>query len=325
MLTYLIRRVLYAIPILFVVNLITFLLFFVVNTPDDIAHMQLGQKYVTPESIMQWKQSHGYDAPLFWNSESRGLAKFSDTLYFQKSIKLFGFDFGRSLQGRDISSDISERMWPSLAIAIPTLIIGLFVNITFAMLLAFFRGTYLDNWGVGFCIVLMSISSMFFIIGGQFFLAKVLKLVPISGFYPSWEGMKFLILPVAIGVVTGVGASTRWYRIIFLEEMHKDYVRTARAKGLSETKVLFKHILRNAMIPIVTNVVVIIPLLFMGSLILEAFFAIPGLGSYTIDAIQGQDFEIVRSMVFLGTFLYIIGLICTDIAYVIVDPRVRLG
>ena len=133
-----------------------------------------------------------------------------------------------------------------------------------------------------------------------------------------------MILPVIVGVAGGIGTGMRWYRTIFLEELGKDYVRTARAKGLSERSVLFKHALKNAMIPILTGVVVILPLLFMGSLITESFFGIPGLGSYTIDAINSQDFAIVRAMVFLGSVLYIIGLLLTDISYTIVDPRIRL-
>jgi len=131
-------------------------------------------------------------------------------------------------------------------------------------------------------------------------------------------------LPVLIGVIGSVGSSTRWYRTIFLEEMNKEYVRTARAKGLSEHIVLFKHVLRNAMIPILTGAVVVVPLLFLGSLLVESFFGIPGLGSYTIDAINSQDFAIVRAMVFLGSMLYIMGLILTDISYTLVDPRIRL-
>ena len=141
---------------------------------------------------------------------------------------------------------------------------------------------------------------------------------------PGPELYKFLIMPIMAGVISGIGSGTRWYRILFLEEIHKDYVKTARAKGLSERAVLFKHVLRNALIPILTGVVVLIPLLFMGSLIIESFFGIPGLGSYTIDAIRAQDFAIVRSMVFLGSVLYILGLILTDISYTWVDPRVRL-
>jgi peptide/nickel transport system permease protein len=171
----------------------------------------------------------------------------------------------------------------------------------------------------------MSVSGLFYIIGGQFLIGKMLHLVPISGYDTGLNSIKFIVLPVLIGLVGGIGASTRWYRTIFLEEMGKDYVRTAKAKGLSETVVLYKHVLMNGLIPILTGVVVILPSLFMGSLIVESFFAIPGLGSYTIDAISRQDFAIVRSMVFLGSVLYIIGLILTDISYTLVDPRVRLN
>ena len=325
MLAYIVRRLLYAIPILIGVNLLTFYLFFVVNSPDDMARMHLGMKRVTPEAIEKWKASHGYDKPLLLNSGAQALDKVTDTIFFEKSLKLFVFDFGYSDDGRDISFVIGQRMMPSLAIAIPSLLIGLMINITFALLMAFFRGTYIDLSGVILCVVLMSISAMFYIIGGQYLLAKLFRLVPISGFDSGLDALKFIILPVVIGVVSGIGAGSRWYRTFFLEEAGKDYVRTARAKGLSESLVLFRHILRNALIPIVTGVVALLPLLFMGSLLLESFFAIPGLGSYTIDAINNQDFAIVRVMVFLGSVLYIIGLILVDITYTVVDPRVRLS
>ena len=324
MLSYIIRRTLYAIPILIGVNLVTFMLFFVVNTPDDMAKMHLGMKRVTPEAIEQWKVERGYDRPLVINSEEKGTAKFTETIFFQNTVKLFAFDFGQSDEGRDISFDISERMWPSLMLALPALIIGLLVNISFALLVAFFRASYIDVWGVILCVVLMSVSGMFYIIGGQFLLGKMLHLVPISGFDLN-NAFKFLVIPVIIGVISGIGSGTRWYRTIFLEEMERDYVRTARAKGIPETLVLFKHVLKNGMIPILTGVVVVLPLLFMGSLITESFFGIPGLGSYTIDAIHAQDFAIVRAMVFLGSVLYIIGLILTDISYTLVDPRIRLS
>lgn len=324
MFAYILRRILYAIPVLIGVNLITFILFFMVNTPDDMARMHLGQKHVTQAAIERWKQQHGYDKPLFINSQESGIQKFTQSLFFQKSLKLFVFDFGRSDSGRDISHDILQRMGPSLAIAIPILFLGLLANITFAMLMAFFRGTYLDLWGVVICITMMSISGLFYIIGGQFLIAKVLKLVPVSGYGDGLAAIKFVILPVLVGLIGGIGAGTRWYRTIFLEEINKDYVRTGRAKGLSEMRVLFKHVLKNAMIPILTGIVVVIPVLFMGSLVLESFFGIPGLGSYTIDAIQQQDFSIVRAMVFLGTILYIVGLILTDITYTLVDPRIKL-
>jgi peptide/nickel transport system permease protein len=147
----------------------------------------------------------------------------------------------------------------------------------------------------------------------------------ISGYDEGFVALKFVILPVVVGVLSGVGNGTRWYRTIFIEEINKDYVRTARSKGLSEAVVMYGHVLRNALIPILTGVVVVLPTLFLGSLITEAFFGIPGLGSYTIEAIQAQDFAIVRSMVFLGSVLYIVGLIMTDISYTIADPRVRLS
>lgn len=325
MFAYIIRRILYAIPILIGVNLITFMLFFMVNSPDDMARMHLGQKYVTQAAIDRWKQQQGYDKPLFYNAEKQGIRKFTDTLFYTKSLELFVFNFGQSDQGRDISYDISQRMWPSLAIAIPVLFVGLGINITFALLIALFRGTYFDLFGVIICVIMMSISSLFYIIVGQFLFGKILQLVPISGYQGGFEAFKFLLLPIVIGVITGIGSGTRWYRTIFLEELHKDYVRTARSKGLSEIMVLFKHVLKNGLIPILTGVVVIIPMLFMGSLVLESFFGIPGLGSYTIDAIQHQDFDIVRVMVYLGTLFYIVGLILTDISYVIVDPRVKLS
>ena len=325
MLAYIVRRLLYAIPILIGVNLLTFALFFVVNTPDDMARMHLGAKRVTAEAIVKWKQEHGYDKPLLYAAHEQGATRFTNTIFFEKSVKLFAFQFGASDDGRDINHDISQRMWPSLVIAVPTLIIGLLVNITFAMLIAFFRGTYLDLSGVVLCVVLMSISGLFYIIGGQFLIGKVLHLVPISGYDGGVEAFKFVLLPVIVGVIGGIGSGSRWYRTLFLEEIGKDYVRTARAKGQAETRVLFGHVLRNAMIPILTGVVVVLPVLFMGSLIMESFFGIPGLGSYTIDAISHQDFAVVRAMVFLGSVLYIIGLILTDISYTFVDPRVRLS
>jgi peptide/nickel transport system permease protein len=324
MIAYLIRRILYAIPILIGVNLLTFALFFVVNTPDDMARMQLGMKRVTPEAIDKWKQQRGYDKPLILNAQATGVGKLTDTIFFQKSASMFVFDFGYSDDGRSISREILTRMIPSLVIALPTFMVGLLFYISFALLMTLFRGTVLDMAGVTLCVILMSISSLFYIIGGQFIVSKLWHWVPISGYAGGADSLRFILLPVLIGVVAGIGSSSRWYRTIFLEEVGRDYVRTARAKGLSELRVLFKHVLKNAMIPILTGVVAVIPLLFMGSLLTESFFGIPGLGSYTIDAIQAQDFGVVRAMVFLGSALYIVGLILTDISYTVVDPRVRL-
>ncbi len=324
MFSYFLRRIFYAIPVLLGVNILTFSLFFVLNSPDDMARAQLGNKYVTSSMITQWKTSHDYNLPLYYNETQTGWAKLTDTLLVKKSLAQFTFHFGKSDQGRNINTDISQRMWPSLAIAVPTLVLEIIVNIAFALMLVFFRNTSFELSAVLFCVALMSISGLFYIIGGQYLFAKILKLFPISGYEPGFNALPFLILPIVVGVISSIGASTRWYRSIFMEEISKDYVRTARAKGLSEVSVLFRHVLKNGMLPILTSVIVIIPTLFMGSLLLESFFGVPGLGSYMIDAIRAQDFAIVRTMVFLGTVFYVVGLLLTDLTYLWVDPRVRL-
>ena len=326
MITYIVRRTLYAIPILIGVNLIVFFLFFIVNSPDQMARRILGEKNITQEDVNNWKKQNGYHLPLWFNAEASGTASFTETIFFQKSVKLFFFDFGTSdANNIDITSQISQRMWASLAIALPTFLVGVLVNITVSMIVAYYRATYVDFWGTIIAVILMSVSTLFYIIGGQWVFGKIFRLFPISGYDSGVDMLKFVVLPVVIGIISGVGTGIRFYRTIFLEEVNRDYVRTARAKGLSEVVILFKHALKNAMIPILTNVVLVIPLLFMGSLVMEAFFAIPGLGSFTIEAIHAQDFAIVRSMVYLSSVLYIIGLLLTDISYTLVDPRVRLG
>lgn len=325
MLAYILRRLLYAVPILVGVNLITFALFFVVNTPDDMARMQLGVKRVTPEAIAKWKAERGYDKPLLWNETATGSGKFTETVFFAKSVRMFVFDFGRADDGRDIAAEIRQRMAPSMAVALPVFLLGLWVTISFALMLVFFRATYLDLAGTVLCVAMMSISGLFYIIGGQWLISKVWHLAPISGYGEGLDTSRFLALPVIVSVIGGIGSGTRWYRTLFLEEAGRDYVRTARAKGLKETAVLFGHVLKNALIPILTGVVVLIPSLFMGSLLVESFFGIPGLGSYTIEAINAQDFAVVRAMVFIGAGLYILGLLLTDLSYTLVDPRVRLS
>ena len=185
----------YAIPILIGVNLITFTLFFVVNTPDDMARMQLGIKRVTPEAISKWKQERGYDKPLVYNGVEEGLRKFTHTIFFEKSAAMFIFDFGRSDDGRDIAHEIKTRMLPSFAIALPVFLLGLISYITFALVMVFFRATYIDFWGVVLCVALMSISSLFLIISGQFLISKLWHLVPISGFSSGLDMGKFLVLP----------------------------------------------------------------------------------------------------------------------------------
>jgi peptide/nickel transport system permease protein len=323
MTAYIIRRLLYGVLILIGVNLFTFLLFFAVNTPDDMARLSIGGQRITQDAIEKWKAERGYDKPLFFNADAPGTQRLTDTIFYQRSVPLLRLDFGSSDASRDIGREISTRMWPSLALAVPTFVLGLWASIAFSLLLVFFRATWLDFWGVVVCVVLLSISGLFYIIAGQWMFSKLLRLVPYSGFSGGWDAVKFLALPVVVAVVSRLGPEARFYRTLFLEEIGKDYVRTARAKGLTETAVLFRHVLRNAMLPILTGTVATLPLLFMGSLIAESFFGIPGLGSYTIDAINAQDFSIVRAMVFLGSALYIVGLILADISYTLADPRVR--
>jgi peptide/nickel transport system permease protein len=323
MITYIVRRLIYGAFILLGVNLLTFVLFFAVNTPDDMARLAIGGQRVSQEAVERWKVQRGYDKPLFYDASASGAERFTNTIFYDRSLPLLRFDFGFSDEGRDIGQEIRTRMWPSLALAIPTFFLGLFVSVSFSLLLVYFKGTRLDFAGVVTCVVLLSISSLFYIIAGQWLFAKMLKWVPYSGYVEGWGSVRFLALPVLVGIISGLGSEARFYRSLFLEESGKDYVRTARAKGLPERVVLFRHVLRNAMLPILTGTVSSIPLHFMGSLIAESFFGIPGLGSYTIDAINAQDFSIVRAMVFLGSALYIVGLILADISYTLADPRIR--
>ncbi|OWT60573.1 ABC transporter permease [Candidimonas nitroreducens] len=323
MLSYILRRLAYGVLVLIGVNLLTFALFFTVNTPDDMARLAIGGQRVSQVAIDKWKAEHDYDKPLFFNAQASGAARWTDTIFYTRSVPLLRLDFGLSDEGKDIGHQIRERMGPSLELALPTFVLGLYVCIGFALLLVYFRATPLDFSGVVICVVLLSISSLFYIIAGQWLFAKVLRWVPYSGFLDGGEGLRFLVLPVLVGIGSRLGGESRFYRSLFLEELGKDYVRTARAKGLAERAVLLRHVLRNAMLPILTGTVSAIPLLFMGSLISESFFGIPGLGSYTIDAINAQDFSIVRAMVFLGSLLYIVGLILADISYTLADPRVR--
>ncbi|MBC2770519.1 ABC transporter permease [Pusillimonas minor] len=323
MTAYIIRRLFYGVAVLIGVNLLTFVLFFAVNTPDDMARLAIGGQRVSADAVEKWKADRGYDKPLFYNTAASGMGTVTNTIFYERSVPLLRFDFGFSDAGRDIGYEIRQRMGPSLALALPSFFLGLIASVAFALLLVFFRATRLDFVGVVLCVVMLSISGLFYIIAGQWLFAKVLRWVPYSGYLDGIDSLRFLVLPVLVAVISGLGSEARFYRTLFLEEIGKDYVRTARAKGLSERIVLFRHVLRNASLPILTGTVSAIPLLFMGSLIAESFFGIPGLGSYTIDAINAQDFSIVRAMVFLGSALYIAGLLLADISYTLVDPRVR--
>ena len=325
MVNYIIRRFGYGLLVLIGVNLLTFILFFAINTPDDMARINIGGKRVSADAIAKWKTERGYDKPLLFNAHAQGVEKLSKTLFVERSLPLFALQFGASDTGRDIGYELRQRALPSLALALPTFLLGVFVVVVASLIMVFFRNTYVELWSVAFAVFLLSVSGLFYIIAGQFLFSTVLKLVPASGFATGLNMVVFLLLPVVIGIVSRMGGEALFYRTMFLEEIGKDYVRTARSKGLSESVVLFRHVLGNALLPILTSTVAVLPLLFMGALIMESFFGIPGLGSFTIDAINGQDFAVVRAMVFLGSALYILGLVLTDISYTLADPRVRLA
>ena len=319
MLAYTLRRLGYGVVVVLGVLLLLFVLFFFVADPDDMARRSLGDR-VPQDVIEQWKHNRGYDRPLWpWQS-------WDDNQLFDHYASMLSFDFGR----RDsddtlISQRILEGMGPSLSLTVPLFVLGLLIGIPLALLVAFFRETYIDRLGVLICVFAMSVSVLLYILGAQYLVAKLLRWFPISGFDSDPAvAIRFLALPILVGVVSGFGGEVRFYRTVFVEEGSRDYVRTARAKGAGEGRIMSLHVLRNALIPILTRIVLAIPFLFTGSLLLESFFGIPGLGSLTVDAIQGNDFATLRTMVYIGALLFILGQILTDLSYALVDPRVRL-
>ena len=321
MLAYLVRRTLFGAATVVGVLFFLFVLFFLVTAPEDIARKSIGEK-APPEAITQWLANHGYDKPLFWNAERP-----ADTLLVEHFRRMLTFDFGVSdADGVPITRRLREGVGPSLSLTVPLFLIGVPLGIGLALVAAFFRDTYVDRMGVVLCVLAMSVSLLLYIIGGQYLIGKLLRWFPISGFDPRPSVLlRFLALPLIVGLLAGVGEHVRFYRTVFLEETGRDHVRTARAKGAGEGRVMTFHVLRNALIPILTQVVLEIPFLFTGSLLMESFFGIPGLGSITVDAIQGNDFATLRTMVYIGALLFILGQVLTDVSYTLVDPRVRLG
>jgi peptide/nickel transport system permease protein len=320
MLAYVIRRIGYGVLVVFGVLFFLFVLFFLYAEPDDIARKALGEK-APPEAIAQWISNHGYDRPALWNSDRP-----MDTQLVEHFRRMLSFDFGRSdADDIPISKRLREGIGPSLSLTLPLFVLGLLIGVGLSLFVAYFRETYIDTAGVVLAVLAMSVSVLLYIIAGQYLIAKVLRWFPVSGFDSSPAViLRFLALPVIVGLMSGVGESIRFYRTVFIEETNRDYVRTARAKGCGDGRIMTRHVLRNSMIPILTRVVLSIPFLFTGSILLESFFGIPGLGSITVDAIQGNDFATLRVMVYIGSLLFIFGQVLTDISYTLVDPRVRL-
>ncbi len=320
MLAYLVRRTLYGLVTVLGVLAFLFGLFFLYAQPEDVARRAVGEK-APQEVVEQWLVNHGYDKPRFWNPEDP-----LDTMLVEHFRRMLTFDFGRSdADDVPIARRLREGVGPSLALTVPLFAMGLVIAMGLSLLVAFFRETYIDRTGVILCVLAMSVSILIYILGGQYLIGKLLRWFPISGFDPSADVVaRFLALPWIVGLMNGVGADVRFYRTVFVEETNSDYVRTARAKGAGDARIMVRHVLRNALIPILTNVVVAIPFLFTGSILLESFFGIPGLGSITVDAINANDFATLRVMVYIGALLFILGQILTDVAYTLVDPRVRL-
>jgi peptide/nickel transport system permease protein len=311
MIRYLVRRVLYAIPILIGVTLLTFILFYGVASPDTIARRNLSVKNPSEKQIHEWLSDHGYDKPL-------------PEQFKQHMESLLLFRFGKSDQTKEpIWDRIRSGAGPSSEVAAIVVSTALVIGLTVSMLSAYFRGTPLDTSTTLLCVLMMSIVYVVYVIGLQFLLGKIFRYGPLAGYQHGIESLRFVMLPAAIGVIARFGSDVRLYRTFLLEEINQDYVRTARAKGVGEASVLFKHVLKNAAVPIVTTTVAGVPLLILGSIVLETYFGIPGLGTYLQDAIASQDFAVVRAMVYLGALLYIVGLTITDILYAALDPRVR--
>ena len=308
---YTIRRLLYVIPVLLGVCLIIFVLFNVVA--GDPTHILLG-KHATAKQMAELRHELGLDRHWFFQ-------------YLDVVKSAFTFDFGRSWSTKQlISSMISEGAIPSLTLTFPGFFISTVCAVSLSLLVSFYRGGFFDKTVVVVCIGMMSISSLAYILFGQYFFAYKLGMFEISGYdfgFPNF--IPYIQLPVLIWVMLSIGPDLRFYRTVVLDEVYQDYVRTARAKGLGEKYILFKHVLKNAMIPIVTYVVIQIPFLILGALLIESFFGIPGLGGITLSAINSSDFPVIRAMTILSAVAYIIFGVITDILYTVVDPRVRLS
>ena len=310
MFVYILRRLFYTLPIVFGISLIIFILFNII--PGNPA-LQLAGRYATQADLQRIEQELGLDQPLP-----------KQYVFFLKQIVTF--DYGKSYMNRQ---DINAMFWKgvpaSLMLTIPAFL-GTFVwSLVFSVLIAYWRGRLIDRAMLVFCIVTMSLSVLFFIIGGQYYFAFKLKWFPIHGFAEGLEGFRYVALPCLIWILLGIGPNVRLYRAVFLEELAKDYVRTARSKGLGTRVVLFKHVLKNAMIPIITNEIVNIPFLLTGSFLLESFFGIPGVGDMLIVAISNNDYPVIKAFVILGSMAYVVFNLISDILYTWVDPRVRLS
>ena len=317
MFRYAIKRLLELIPTTFGILVLTFVLFHVVG--GSPAEVILG-KNATKESIAAFNHKYGYDRPLLINF--RDEKPFWDSQFLNFVGQLARGDLGVSTEYDEPVVDILKRgVGPSLSLTVPIMIAGTLVALSLALFCAAFRGRAPDKAVLVMSTVLMSVNYVVWVLAGQFVFAYKCGIFPIWGYKSAF----YLVLPVVIGVFSSLGVDVRFFRTAILDEIYKPYVRTARAKGLSGAAVLVKHVLRNSLIPIITYISLSIPYLFTGSLMLESFFGIPGLGNVSLNAIHSADMAVVRAVVVLGALLYQGVNLLTDLAYAWLDPRVRLG
>lgn len=310
MIRFLARRLLHALATLFGITLLIFALFHWVGGNPAL---RLVGKNATAEEIARVSRQMGFDRP-FW------------TQYADYLGDLIRFDFGRSWETRQrVAEMILDGLGPSLSLALPAFFAATLVSLTVALIAALYRNRWPDRLLVTLAVAGMSLSMLAFIIAAQYLFAFEAGWFPISGWEPGLRGLPFLALPVAIWVAASVGSAVRFYRAVFLEEMRKEYVITARAKGLAWPRILSRHVLSNAMIPVLTHLVMELPMLFTGSLLLENFFGIPGLGNMSISAINASDLPVIQAMTFVGALLYLGANILGDVLYAVVDPRVRVS
>jgi len=325
MIAYSIRRLLQGIPTVLGVLFVFFFIFFMVNDPDKMARGANGGDKASAQAIEEWKAEKGYNLPLFFNWKAPGFkAKCTETRFYSFYSKMLTFQFGKADTDDELIIDkIKKGAGPSLALTVPIFLIGLFISISISLVVALFMNTYVDRFALVLCVLGMSVVVFLYIIGGQYIMGKMLRWFAISGWSEDHK-FHFLFLPVLVGVIDSLSRRIRLYRTIMVNEVNSDYMRTARAKGVGDSSLLFKHLLKNSMIPILTGVVMSIPYLFTGALLLEAFFGIPGLGKLTINAIINSDFATLSAMVFIGSLLYVVFNLITDLSYTLVDPRVKL-
>jgi len=269
-------------------------------------------KGATAETIEEIREEYGLNKPLFLSWDSQFINHFKNALTF---------DFGRARDREPVIDKIKRGVGPSLALTVPMFFGVMIISVSLSLIIAFVRGSVWDTIAVVICVTGMSVPYLSFILFGQYFFAYKWGLFPVF-FSPDLTTAQYVALPVLIGIVTGLGGNLRFYRTVMLDEMRSDYVRTAFAKGLNTRRVLFKHVLKNAMIPIITRVVLAIPFLFLGSLLLERFFGIPGLGYLMIEAIGSRDYFVINAMTYIWAILFVVFNVMTDVCYALVDPRV---